>query len=61
MIPAHPLCFVLAIRYCTLTVIVFGDSASQARAVAAEIAHKAYWNSSYFGGTFRDLAGVAAR
>jgi rhodanese-related sulfurtransferase len=41
-------------------VIVFGDNAAQARAVAEEIAHKAYWNSSYFGGTFRDMAGVAA-
>jgi rhodanese-related sulfurtransferase len=42
-------------------VIVFGDSAPQARSVAEEIARKAYWNSSYFGGTFRDLAGLAAR
>jgi rhodanese-related sulfurtransferase len=40
-------------------VIVFANGAEQARAVAAEIAHKAYWNSSYFGGSFRDLAAVA--
>jgi hypothetical protein len=29
--------------------------------LSAEIAHKAYWNSSYFGGSFRDLTAVAAR
>jgi hypothetical protein len=40
-------------------VIVFAAGPEQARAVAAEIAHKAYWNSSYFGGSFRDLAAVA--
>ena len=37
-------------------VIVFGNTADQARVVAAEIAKKAYWNSSYFGSTFTDLA-----
>jgi len=42
-------------------VIVFGDSAPEARAVAEEIAHKAYWNSSYFGGRFSDLRSTAAR
>lgn len=42
-------------------VIVFGESAAEARAVAEEIARKAYWNSSYFGGSYRDLAGMAAR
>lgn len=42
-------------------VIVFGDSPDEARAVAEEIAHKAYWNSSYFGGRFSDLRSVAAR
>jgi rhodanese-related sulfurtransferase len=42
-------------------VIVFGDSPEQARAVAEDIAHKAYWNSSYFGGRFSDLRSVAAR
>lgn len=42
-------------------VIVFGDSPEEARAVAEEIAHKAYWNSSYFGGRFSDLRSVAGR
>lgn len=42
-------------------VIVFGESGAEARAVAEEIARKAYWNSSYFGGSYRDLAGMAAR
>jgi rhodanese-related sulfurtransferase len=42
-------------------VIVFGDSPTEARAVAEEIAHKAYWNSSYFSGRFADLASIAAR
>jgi rhodanese-related sulfurtransferase len=42
-------------------VIVFAGSAVEARAVAEEIAHKAYWNSSYFGGRFADLSGGAAR
>ena len=37
-------------------VIVFGATAQQAKVVAAEIAKKAYWNSSYFGGTFDDLS-----
>jgi rhodanese-related sulfurtransferase len=41
--------------------IVFGDSPEEARSVAEEIAHKAYWNSSYFGGRFSDLRSVAAR
>ena len=36
-------------------VIVFANSAADARRVAEEIAKKAYWNSSYFGGTFIDL------
>jgi rhodanese-related sulfurtransferase len=36
-------------------VVVFGNTAQQARVVAAEIAKKAYWNSSYFGGTFLEL------
>jgi rhodanese-related sulfurtransferase len=39
-------------------VVVFGDSPEQAREVAAEIAHNAYWNSSYFGGTYRDIGGL---
>jgi rhodanese-related sulfurtransferase len=42
-------------------VIVFGESDAEARAVAEEIARKAYWNSSYFGGSYRDLEGMAAR
>ena len=42
-------------------VVVFGDSAPEARAVAEEIAHKAYWNSSYFGGTYRELSELARR
>jgi rhodanese-related sulfurtransferase len=42
-------------------VIVFADSPEEARVVAEEIAHKAYWNSSYFGGRFADLRAVAAR
>jgi rhodanese-related sulfurtransferase len=36
-------------------VVVFGNTLEQARVVAAEVAKKAYWNSSYFGGTFADL------
>jgi rhodanese-related sulfurtransferase len=36
-------------------VIVFANSTADARLVAEEIAKKAYWNSSYFGGTFVDL------
>ena len=36
-------------------VIVFGSNAAEAQAVAEEIAHKAYWNSSYFGGSYEDL------
>jgi rhodanese-related sulfurtransferase len=37
-------------------IVVFGETAEQARVVAAEIAKKAYWNSSYLGGTVADLA-----
>jgi rhodanese-related sulfurtransferase len=36
-------------------VIVFAESTNAAKAVAEEIAKKAYWNSSYFGGTFAEL------
>ena len=36
-------------------IVVFADSADAARKVAEEIARKAYWNSSYFGGSFADL------
>jgi rhodanese-related sulfurtransferase len=42
-------------------VIVVADTPDQARAVAEEIAHKAYWNSSYFGGRFSELSAFAAR
>jgi rhodanese-related sulfurtransferase len=42
-------------------VIVFADTPAEARAVAEEIAHKAYWNSSYFGGRFGDLSAFASR
>ena len=42
-------------------VIVFADTPQQARVVAEEIAHKAYWNSSYFGGRFADLSSLASR
>lgn len=42
-------------------VVVFGESPDQARAVAEEIAHKAYWTSSYFGGRFAELSTVANR
>lgn len=42
-------------------VIVFADSPEDAQVVAQEIAHKAYWNSSYFGGRFADLRTLAAR
>ena len=36
-------------------IIVFGSSAAQARQLAEEIAHRAYWNSSFFSGTYQDL------
>jgi len=36
-------------------IVVFGNSSAQAKVVAAEIAKRAYWNSSYFGGGFIDL------
>ncbi len=32
-------------------VVVFAETAAEARTVADEIAKKAYWNTSYFGGT----------
>jgi len=37
-------------------IVVFGRTNEQAKVVATAIAGKAYWNSSYFGGTFDDLA-----
>jgi rhodanese-related sulfurtransferase len=39
-------------------VIVFAGSAEESRRVAEEIARKAYWNSSYFGGAFTELKGA---
>lgn len=42
-------------------VIIFGDTPDQARQVAIEVAHKAYWNSSYFGGSFRDLNALSVK
>jgi rhodanese-related sulfurtransferase len=42
-------------------VIIFADTPDQAREVAIEVAHKAYWNSSYFGGSFRDLSAVSVK
>jgi rhodanese-related sulfurtransferase len=42
-------------------VVVFADTPEEARLVATEVAHKAYWNSSYFGGSFRDLNAVSTR
>jgi rhodanese-related sulfurtransferase len=36
-------------------VIVFANSADEARIVSEEVAKKAYWNSSYFGGSFAEL------
>jgi rhodanese-related sulfurtransferase len=36
-------------------IVVFADDPEMARKVAEEIAHTAFWNSSYFGGTFADL------
>lgn len=42
-------------------VVIFAETAEKARKVAEEVAHKAYWNSSYFGGSFRDLSAVAAK
>ncbi len=39
-------------------IVVFAGSPEVARKVAEEIAHAAFWNSSYFGGTFADLKGA---
>ena len=36
-------------------VIVFGKNAEDARTAAEQIARTAYWNSSYFAGTFEEL------
>jgi rhodanese-related sulfurtransferase len=42
-------------------VVVFGSDGKEAKAVAEEVARKAYWNSSYFGGSFEDLATIAEK
>jgi rhodanese-related sulfurtransferase len=39
-------------------IVVFADKPEKARKVAEEIAHTAYWNSSYFGGAFGELKGA---
>lgn len=36
-------------------IVVFADRPETARKVAEEIAQKAFWNSSYFGGTYDEL------
>jgi rhodanese-related sulfurtransferase len=36
-------------------VVIFGEDVTQARAVAVEVAQNAFWNSSYFGGTYDDI------
>jgi rhodanese-related sulfurtransferase len=40
-------------------VVIFGDTPEQAREVAMEVAQNAYWNSSYFGGTYKDITDSA--
>ena len=36
-------------------IIVFGNTAEQARRLSEEITRKAYWNTSFFSGTFEEL------
>jgi hypothetical protein len=36
-------------------IVVFSDDTGEASAVATEVAQNAYWNSSYFGGTYEDI------
>jgi len=36
-------------------IVVFADTPQEAREVAEEIAHAAFWNSGYFGGTYDQL------
>ena len=36
-------------------IVVFADTPEKARKVAEGIAHRAFWNSSYYGGTYEDL------
>ncbi len=42
-------------------IVVFAGNPERARKVAEEIAHTAFWNSSYFGGTFADLQAAGLR
>jgi len=42
-------------------IVVFADNPERARKVAEEIAHTAFWNSSYFGGAFADLQAAGLR
>jgi rhodanese-related sulfurtransferase len=39
-------------------IVIFGGSAEEAREVAGEVAQSAFWNSSYFGGTYEDIRGA---
>jgi rhodanese-related sulfurtransferase len=36
-------------------IVIFGANAEEARVVAVEIAQNAFWNSSYFGGSYEDI------
>jgi rhodanese-related sulfurtransferase len=36
-------------------IVVFADTPEKARKVAEGIAHRAFWNSSYYGGTYEEL------
>jgi rhodanese-related sulfurtransferase len=36
-------------------VVVFGRTSEEARTVASQVAKKAYWNSSFFGGSYDEL------
>ena len=36
-------------------IVIFGDTADEAREVAVEVAQNAFWNSSYFGGSYEDI------
>jgi len=36
-------------------IVVFADTPEKAKKVAQGIAHRAFWNSSYYGGTYEDL------
>ena len=36
-------------------IVVFGTNAQEAHDVAVEVAQNAFWNSSYFGGSYEDI------